>query len=298
MADGDGGSKGIFKPAVIPALGIDEIQAVTHGVVALQTEAGGQHGLFIGLGGDFPGFHRIELSDVLPIQHHRHNRLGEQIAFDPVEHHAAHADLPGQALPMGLGVNDVAQPEQIVGVKVGVVIAGTALQQTETAAVQIGPPTIVRQAHTEKTLGDVGREVDAVIQASIAGGAIEVTPVCGVDLRIRRRLQRPEGEPELITARLRALLGVDTEEPAELHRAEIQLPIAVIAPQREQPIHIDGHSRPGLHRHGACREQRRLRSRGVCLLRGAGRKAQTQAQQQGKQALHVPAFIAFRACAN
>ena len=69
MADGDGGSKGIFKPAVIPALGIDEIQAVTHRVVALQTEAGGQHGLFIRLGGDFPGFHRIELGDMLPVQH-------------------------------------------------------------------------------------------------------------------------------------------------------------------------------------------------------------------------------------
>ncbi len=110
---GDGGHGGaVAAGPATKALHV-EPQHVLQRLAAVQAQLGSQDAL--GVGGEVDGA-VLDGGELVFLEHHALHRVGEAAVRHPVEHHVAHRHLAAEGLVAALGVDDVTEPVEVVGV--------------------------------------------------------------------------------------------------------------------------------------------------------------------------------------
>ena len=107
----DGAGKASVEPAAVADDGIDEVQALANRVHSLDGKLRGEDRLLARLEIDRAHVHGVELSG---LEHDVLHRVREARGLHAVEHHVADADHAVHRLTVGFGINDVAQPVEIM----------------------------------------------------------------------------------------------------------------------------------------------------------------------------------------
>ena len=116
---------------------------------------------------------------MLHIEDHVKDRGGKIRAVHPVQHHVAHADLPGQGLLPGLGIDDLGQPEQVLAGVVQIVIILPAGDHPRVEGRDIQPGAILGKAgiQAEKAAQQIAGQIQLTAGGKPALRRIEIAPV-------------------------------------------------------------------------------------------------------------------------